>query len=276
MRIIFLIAAVFFCGCTPIPVVTPEAKFAVELAKTLDTSHAVEMAALNEQAEILLRIESAVVGLTPPGDSDSRPAISDSSTVPGQVSPPSQDGVEVLVADCCDDRPTLCITYADFNCPPCERLKADIAAGKLDAFAITYDPAGQGLDNLRPAIRFERATSATGYAVMYGYNDAILSFLKAELLPQTMASTAERDTVISLKPVAAQPRSTKPVVNQSDLISIHNRLHGGQGQWTWPGDLATYLRTTHGYNATGSASSSSSCPGGNCPTSRRSTYRRIR
>jgi hypothetical protein len=47
-----------------------------------------------------------------------------------------------------------------------------------------------------------------------------------------------------------QPRITNPVVSQIDLVSIHNRLHGG-GNWTWPGDLATHLRESHGVQTGG-------------------------
>lgn len=70
---------------------------------------------------------------------------------------------------------------------------------------------------------------------------------------------------------ASQPVITKSFVSQPDLVSIHNQLHGG-GNWTWPGDLATHLRTVHGYGIqTQSApmvNRGSSCPGGNCPTPR--------
>ncbi len=37
----------------------------------------------------------------------------------------------------------------------------------------------------------------------------------------------------------------QPRMSQSDMISLHNRLHGG-GSWTWPGNLRQHLQTVHG------------------------------
>lgn len=45
--------------------------------------------------------------------------------------------------------------------------------------------------------------------------------------------------------VQTLPKATAQAMKHSDLIQMHNRLHGG-GQWTWPGDLRTHLRTVHG------------------------------
>ena len=72
--------------------------------------------------------------------------------------------------------------------------------------------------------------------------------------------------------------TTKPVAVQTmshaEMVATHNRLHGG-GSWTWPGDLATHLRTVHGVNTTRASQTTSqpavrvqqsACPGGRCPT----------
>ena len=40
-------------------------------------------------------------------------------------------------------------------------------------------------------------------------------------------------------------RESRQTMSHSDMVRLHNQLHGG-GQWTWPGDLRTHLRTTHG------------------------------
>jgi hypothetical protein len=50
--------------------------------------------------------------------------------------------------------------------------------------------------------------------------------------------------------VVSRARNTNAVVSHNDLVSIHNRLHGG-GNWTWPGDLATHLQTVHGVDPDG-------------------------
>ncbi len=44
-------------------------------------------------------------------------------------------------------------------------------------------------------------------------------------------------------------QSPLPMTHQ-DMVSLHNDLHGG-GSWTWPGDLETHLRQSHGVNITG-------------------------
>lgn len=178
------------------------------------------------------------------------------------VAPPviTEEKPPQMPASVDDSRPKLWVTYAAFNCPPCEKLKGDIKSGKLDEFNVTVDPAGVGLKTARPAIRFAWPSSATGYAVLYEYGPGTLAWLRANLLePSTAtAATAQQHTTISFdpppvaKPVVSQPRYTTPVTSHNDLVAMHNRLHGG-GQWTWPGDLATHLRTTHGVNLNGTA-----------------------
>jgi hypothetical protein len=233
MRYFFLLT-VLLTGCTQVAPVADskelgEIKKALSgvgaIAKQNDSTHS----QLRDQSEKLERIieklDSAKVA--PP--------------VVAEDKPPQQ------TASVDDDRPKLWVTYADFNCPPCERLKADVAAGKLDEFSVIVD-AGEGLKTARPAIRFAWPSSATGYAVLYEYGPSTLQWLKRNLLEASTAA-AQPHTTISLDPppVVSRPQVTKPVASHSDLVAMHNRLHGG-GQWTWPGDLATHLRTTHGVN----------------------------
>ena len=71
-------------------------------------------------------------------------------------------------------------------------------------------------------------------------------------------------------------------MTHSEMVATHNRLHGG-GSWTWPGDLATHLRTSHGVSTTSQPTQKptvmrvqqSACPGGRCPspTNRRRMFR---
>ena len=79
---------------------------------------------------------------------------------------------------------------------------------------------------------------------------------------------------VATKSTPVVPQST--TMSHSEMVGIHNRLHGG-GSWTWPGDLATHLRTVHGVSTTTSmpaksqparVQQSASCPTGNCPTNR--------
>lgn len=171
------------------------------------------------------------------------------------------------------DSVPLIVTYASFNCHPCERLKKDIAAGKFDGFEITVD--NEWKPKSYPAIRYPWKTD-TGWAVEYGYDAGMADRLRAKLMPKKVQTAA-------LSPMSTQ-----------DMIETHNSLHGG-GSWTWPGDLAEHLRNTHGVQVDGigphysgnqvirsrsavrSVSwwpfgnrrqnfvSRSSCPSGNCP-----------
>lgn len=216
-----IIALLLLTGCTqtiPVPdsAQLSEIKKALSgvgaIAKQNDSTHS----QLRDQSEKLERIIEKLA--TKPDDN-----------------PPQ---IPVVVVD---GRPKLWVTYADFNCPPCDQLKADIAAGKLDEFQVIVDSAGTGLKTARPAIRFAWPDSATGYGARYEWGPSTLVWLKTNLLePKTATVTV------------SQPRYVKPVASHNDLVAMHNRLHGG-GQWTWPGDLATHLRTTHGVNLNGTS-----------------------
>jgi hypothetical protein len=108
-------------------------------------------------------------------------------------------------------------------------LWRDVDAGLFDGFAVEKSGDFDGLKSY-PAIRYEDASSDTGWAVVYGYDAKQLAFLK-KLLPQTAAyQTAFR--------------------THDDMVAKHNELHGG-GSWTWPGDLATHLATAHGVETNG-------------------------
>jgi hypothetical protein len=115
------------------------------------------------------------------------------------------------------------------NCPPCARLWRDVDAGLFDGFAVEKSGDFDGLKSY-PAIRFEDASSATGWAVVYGYDAAQLRSLK-KLLPKTAAYRTAFWT-------------------HEQMVAKHNELHGG-GSWSWPGDLATHLATVHGVETNG-------------------------
>jgi len=122
----------------------------------------------------------------------------------------------------------LLVSLADFACAPCDRLKQSVNDGEFNGFDVQYT------DDWRPgsypAIRYPTASSSTGWAVMYGYDDRTISRLRA-----------------ATNPVVSQARNTTAVMSHAQQVAEHNRMHGG-GNWTWPGDLATHLRDTHGVN----------------------------
>ena len=129
----------------------------------------------------------------------------------------------------------LVVTLADFHCPPCERLKAAIKAGQFSDFAIRYDnsykPSGY------PAIRYRSTESSSGWSAIVGYDSGTVPFLKSRLLKKANKAAARQ--------VTSRVQYSMPVMGQREMIQIHNRLHGG-GNWTWPGNLKTHLRTAHG------------------------------
>ena len=115
------------------------------------------------------------------------------------------------------------------GCAPCAKLWRDVDAGLFAGFAVEKSGDFDGLKSY-PAIRYEDATSATGWVVVYGYDAAQLRSLK-KLLPTKAAYRTAFWT-------------------HGEMVAKHNELHGG-GSWSWPGDLATHLATVHGVETNG-------------------------
>jgi hypothetical protein len=129
----------------------------------------------------------------------------------------------------------LVVTLADFHCPPCERLKAAIEEGQFSDFAIRYDNSYR--PSSYPAIRYKSTESSSGWSAIVGYDSGTVPFLKSRLLKKGKQGGGTAGYV---------SRAIQHVVmGQREMIQIHNRLHGG-GNWTWPGNLKTHLRTAHG------------------------------
>ena len=124
------------------------------------------------------------------------------------------------------------------GCAPCAKLWRDVDAGLFDGFAVEKSGDFDGLKSY-PAIRYEDASSATGWAVVYGYDAAQLRSLK-KLLPKTAAYRTAFWT-------------------HGEMVAKHNELHGG-GSWSWPGDLATHLATAHGVETNGMDQANSQNP----------------
>lgn len=72
----------------------------------------------------------------------------------------------------------LFITHAPFHCPPCERLKRAVTNGEFDGFEVVDGGDFSGLRSY-PAIRFETPTTATGWGVVYGYDNSTIPTLRA-------------------------------------------------------------------------------------------------
>ena len=130
----------------------------------------------------------------------------------------------------------LYVTYADFHCPPCERLREAVERGDFAGFEVIESEPFPGQKSY-PATRYQNREGQ--WKVRYGYDAG---------LPQWI-----RNDVETTSRFVSQPVITNPVVPHGDLVSIHNRLHGG-GNWTWPGNLSEHLRTAHGVNTDGISS----------------------
>ena len=124
------------------------------------------------------------------------------------------------------------------GCAPCAKLWRDVDAGLFEGFVVEKSADFDGLKSY-PAIRYEDASSATGWAVVYGYDAAQLRSLK-KLLPKTAAYRTAFWT-------------------HGEMVAKHNELHGG-GSWSWPGDLATHLATAHGVETNGMDQANSQNP----------------
>jgi len=116
------------------------------------------------------------------------------------------------------------------SCAPCKRMWRDFDDGKLDGFVLTKVAPFDGMKSY-PAIRFRNPDSDTGWSVVYGYDERTRLYLRAKLLGQ--------------KDVVSHGSNTNTIASHAEMVLMHNQLHGG-GYWTWPGDLATHLATTHG------------------------------
>jgi len=112
------------------------------------------------------------------------------------------------------------------SCIPCRQLWAAVERGDLEGFEVVESQDFEGLAGY-PAIRFKHASSKTGWAVRYGWSAGQLGWLRSNLLPTIKQGLTVRS------------------MSHSEMKSLHNSLHG-PGEWSWPGDLAEHLRTTHG------------------------------
>jgi hypothetical protein len=155
----------------------------------------------------------------------------------------------------------LFVTYSTGYCPPCNVLKKAIERGDLAGFEIEACGDFYGLKSY-PAIRWDDASSPSGKKVLYGWSDSYAAWLRNTLLPAT-------------NEFVSHALNINPVMSHEQMIEIHNQLHGG-GQWSWPGDLETHLRTKHGVQLAGIreqpvrlVNRGSACPDGRCPTSSR-------
>ena len=292
-----------------------------EIQSSINT-FATKQLELDEQIVSLLTKKEASLVVSDP--EQGKEVIKSEDTSPGDNANDSQPVTRSVAEP--GDVP-LFVSVAPF-CRPCELLKNDWKAGKLKGFDVKFCVQTEahakrmiddGIEPDRviicvpsvsaqealllkgfkpnqimiesmdaspyPAIRYKSDQSVTGWKwhTPRGYGPRVLMELRSTLLGEETPDGGDF-------PQAAQTETPRSI----DLVGLHNQLHGG-GNWTWPGDLATHLQTTHGvmlngnqpsyvgsqtyrsrsvvrsvpYRSTGvwrsRSVSRSSCPSGNCP-----------
>ena len=131
-----------------------------------------EIVSQNEQIIDTLKIVEASLISSNPNGKESDPA---SATEPQEL-----EGKESQPAILAASSPAvrLFVTHAPFACPPCERLKRAVANGEFNGFEVVDGGDFSGLRSY-PAIRFETPTTATGWGVVYGYDNSTIPTLRA-------------------------------------------------------------------------------------------------
>jgi len=97
----------------------------------------------------------------------------------------------------------LFVSHAPFHCPPCERLERAVTNGEFDGFEVVDGGDFSGLRSY-PAIRFETPTTATGWGVLYGYDNSTIPTLRAltgaiKEQPVTLTDRGTRSPVVRIR-----------------------------------------------------------------------------
>jgi hypothetical protein len=220
-------------------------------------------AALNEIRSRIEQLNSTVSEKipTPKAEAPETPEPAPSvETSPG-VSPataPQASSPEGVVTQAAQTDVVLHVSTTS-PCAPCERLKRDHAAGKFAGFDVRFTT--DWAPRSYPAIRYPSKASATGWAVLYGYDGQ-------QTIDKLKELTSEKTVLL------AQPIPAPAAMSHSDMIRLHNSLHGG-GSWTWPGDLASHLQQAHGVSTGGFGYGSASYPPANSYGSQRYDFRSV-
>jgi SAM-dependent methyltransferase len=119
----------------------------------------------------------------------------------------------------CDYKPTLYVVYSSGYCPPCEKLKADIAAGKLSDFNIVQSGTLKGRSF--PEVRFTNPETGLDEFVNGWPNWGFIQGLRAKY------GTKAVETVAS-----------PPASRQAPFVEAG----GEEPMWTWNGVPYPLLR----------------------------------
>ena len=236
MKYITLIC-VAFAGCTQHPMVkTSDGVEALQAmlatsGQTIVAKQDETLTILKENTTALAAIKSQIEAQTEPAETQNSEEVIP-STEDTSAEPEPEESQSTIAPSSSADVP-LYVSNSE-GCLPCVQLKQAVDRGDFAGFEVIESAPFEGI-KYYPAIRYPDARSATGWSVMYGYN----SQTPARLRFVTKAKKNKIQTTVRSQGMS-----------QSEMVSLHNQLHGG-GQWTWPGDLATHLQTTHGVTTGG-------------------------
>lgn len=274
MRYFLLGAIVGLFGCCSEPPVGPRIDALKSLLRSANETQTSEIkatreelventAALNAIRSRIEQLNSTVAEKIPtpkaeaPETPEPTPSVETSPGVSPATAPQSSSPEGVATQAAQTDVPLY--VSVTFGCAPCERLKADHAAGNFAGFDVKF--ATDWAPRIYPAIRYPTKASKTGWAVIYGYSGQ-------STIDKLKSLTSEGGTLL------ATPVEAPAAMSHSEMVSLHNRLHGG-GQWTWPGDLASHLQQVHGVNTGGQSNGVSSYSPTNSIFSQRSNFRSV-
>jgi hypothetical protein len=189
----YAILIFMLCGCGgKIEVETKPAEFTVTVQEQILTKQDESLVILRENTTALAAIKSLsdkqnelnaeIVSLLKQNEAslssadlnrkDGDPA----ATEPQEAAKANQSQLHQPVAS--PPAVRLFVTHAPFACPPCERLKTDVANGEFEGFEVTDSGDFAGLRSY-PAIRFETPKTTTGWGVVYGYDQNTIPTLRA-------------------------------------------------------------------------------------------------
>jgi hypothetical protein len=103
--------------------------------------------------------------------------------------------------------------------------------------------------------------------------EKITGYTSAQELLQMLREASSCDPVAVTVAEKTKTKTKTESMSHGEMVRLHTSLHGG-GAWSWPGDLASHLQTTHGVSTgkttstTKTVQQSAYCPSGNCPTNR--------
>lgn len=136
------------------------------------------------------------------------------------------------------------VMFSASYCGPCQTMKHKVlpivekSVGKVRVVDVQLEPQWN-VPTLPTFWVCDRASQTRIEPPIVGVCSAEI-LIKA-VKTRTKSKTTERDDKTVTRTVIKQMPMT-----HSDMVRLHDSLHGGGVHWSWTGDLKTHLRTVHG------------------------------